>query len=186
MNILRPVNVLEECILLNWSSLLIGWNNNWLTKQDIINYAVKWLQNNPMETNEAIILLSGAEQYDDDEIRRLLLGIIEKKQLIDEATEIDKWRLAHLIILSQENIDPEKKIVRLEELYAEFGYPADMRLCSRYGPSQKAIKNGLASSSELSIDPVDEMERVIMRLKKRFGVKITEERSRVDTREKLK
>ena len=169
MNTLRTIDIMKQCALLNWQTLMVGWNYGWVKKQDVIDYAVERLRMAPEEMNNSISLLAGAEDFDDEEVSRLLAGLSEPSA--DENCNMDKWRLAHLLELQQADLLPDKKLDLLEELYAVFGYPSEMRLCSRYGPSQEAINKGMASPSDLEIAPLDAMREVIKTLKFRLGVR---------------
>ncbi len=164
----NTVQKMESMGLMNWTALQLGWERHWLSKADVINHAVKWMQANPDDTRLAPALLAGAENSDDDEVGKLLAEIAGDSAK-DENVAKDKWRLAALTALSEEPVGWEEKVTRLEELRAAFGAPADMRLCTRYGPSRHAIESGFASESDLSVDPLDAMAEVIADLRLRLG-----------------
>lgn len=165
----RATQMMESMGLMNWTALLTGWDHHWLSKTDVIDHAVRWMLANPADDRLAVALLAGAEEYDDDEVRKLMMEVVGDSQ-VDVLTELDKWRLAELAVLAEEGLGWEETVTRMEEISAAFGSPADMRLCTRYGPSDYAIKAGFASESDLSVDPLDAMAQVISELKRKLGV----------------
>ncbi len=129
---LTPIEILKSLGLLSWSTLAVGWERGWVIKANLGDYATEQLQ---CETSDAdlgpMATLSSANHLNEADIDKPL------KQLADSATEgdqtaLDKWRLAMLIALQSKQLDWDEKVTRLEELGAEFGYPPDMHLCSRY------------------------------------------------------
>ncbi len=57
--------------------------------------------------------------------------------------------------LQHASLADEDKIERLQELYAEFGYPDDMASCSIYGQND--------------VDPFDALHQVVAALEQRFA-----------------
>jgi hypothetical protein len=165
----RALELMKSLGLLSWKTLLTGWDRGWVTKTDLIGYAVDWLQTDPNDNNLAVASLAGAEDLEDGAIRGVLAQLAEEQPEFDDP-DLEKWRLAHLLELDGMDLEWDQKVTRLEELGAEFGYPRDMRLCARYGASQESIDAGLASPEDLSIDPIEAMAHVIAGLKQRLGV----------------
>jgi hypothetical protein len=165
----RVIQLMTAMGLLDWQAVMVGWDHRWLSKADVVHFAVDWLLRDPDDNRVAVALLAGGEECGDDEIRRLLVDVIDDSQA-DEGVTMDKWRLAFLSALAEKDLGWECKVTLLEEIGAAFGAPADMRLCTRYGPSERAIKKGLADASDLTVDPLDAMAKVIANLKRRFNV----------------
>lgn len=171
MNARRAFDALESMNLLNWNAVRVGWDHEWVTKYDISRYATACLERDVDDSSLADIAeLAFSATLDDrcfqESLRRLSL---KHPSAIDE--EIEKWRLARLLELNATPFSTDEKLQALEELRAEFDYPPDMTHCTRWGPSREAIIAGLASSEDLKVDPLLEMERVIAALKLHFGVK---------------
>jgi len=154
--------------LLDWKTLLLGWDRDWVTTADVANYAVERLVSNTDEENKDVVLLGGAELLDKDTIRSYLDNLAGNQS--KNEMSLEKWRLVFLMELDAMEVDWNEKVARLERLVADFDYPNDMSLCTRYGPSQAAIELGFASPGDLKVDPLDEMKSVISHLKQRLGV----------------
>jgi hypothetical protein len=169
MEVNRALELMKCLGLLNWKVLLTGWNWGWVTKTDLIGYAVDRLQSDTDDNDVAVVSLAGAEDMNDEAIRRLLVRLAGG-ETEEDGSELEKWRLARLLELGETDLEWDQKVTRLEELGAEFGYPPDMRQCTRYGPSQASMEAGLASPADLSTDPLDAMGHVIAGLKPRLDV----------------
>ena len=157
---MSPFYILKSLDLLGWLTLLVGWERGWATKSDLEHYATDKLQNATCE-NDLVdtAILASAKQLDNAEIGQSL------KQLAENTPErsqeaLEKWRLARLIALQSQGLDWDEKVTRLEEIGADFGFPEDMRNCSRYAISDEATDS----------DPLESMANVIVGLRKHFGV----------------
>lgn len=169
----RPMDVVNELGLASWSVLATGLRRGWASREDVIAFAVTWLTDNPEDTRRAPALLAGGEEYDDDQMLELLGQCTAGAEANNH--DLETWRLAHLLLLARSSMPRYDKLDRLDELYAEFEYPPDMRLCSQYRASHYAIEAGFAPASELSVDPVDAMWTLIQQLKCRLGIEIVRE-----------
>ena len=167
----RAINILQQHGQLDWSVLLVGWRRGWATRADIIAFAVAWLIQHPDDENSCIVDLAGGESLKNAELEALLENHVAavNGSLPDDrrSPEVDKWRLAHLKLIADGAIDPETKLVRLEELYAEFDYPEDMAACSRYHLSPSQRQHGWVVGDHAP-SPLDAMEAVIRELEERL------------------
>lgn len=160
MQATSPIEILKSLGLLSWTALAVGWERGWVTKASLADYATDQLQSDASEVDlAATATLASAERLDTAEITQPLKHLSGRSPE-GEACALEKWRLARLIELQSEQLDWDEKVTRLEELGAEFGYPADMRLCSRYVTSDQAPNS----------DPLDAMVDVISDLRRRLGV----------------
>ena len=133
---MQVTEVMAQMGLLTWQSIYVGWQHRWISKNELIKFVVNWLSYYHEEHNKALLELATAEPYSDCQIDTLLFKYLDTSHsLLNESDiqiEIDKWRLAFLVELACCKIDDEEKLDRLENLYAEFSYPEDMKACSRY------------------------------------------------------
>lgn len=144
---------LKKLKLVSWPTLLIGYEKGLILKRDIEDYAVLLLcQPNFFEQNTA--LLANASNYDDNEIKDLILKQLDLKTFVREV-EIDKLKLAALLFIEKSVITDDDKCNKLQELYADFNYPEDMTECSIY-------------SINTSISPLKAMHKLITTLKKKY------------------
>ncbi|ASA57914.1 DUF2247 family protein [Vibrio gazogenes] len=147
---MSPIKVLISLGLLCWATILLGLKKGWVSRKDVIDYAVALLVNG--NENEDVAIIAGGESLEDDELFNLILNQI--KQTDDTASALDKWRLAHLLNIAESDYDEQTKLDRLQEVYANFDYPEDMASCSIY--------------SQDEIDPLVAMMQVIEELKSRL------------------
>ncbi|MBW1617016.1 MAG: DUF2247 family protein [Deltaproteobacteria bacterium] len=156
---MKAINKLIELNLLCWFSLIAGIKRGWASRQDIINYAVSMLND---KTDYDIILIAGGEEYDDLELKLRIKNYINSQYPNNQKQEelfqlaYEKWRLAHLLILSENEFSFEQNLEQLQEIYAMFDYPEDMKSCSIY--------------SQDEIDPIIAMGKVIDDLKIKFSI----------------
>ena len=147
---MSPFNVLVDLGLMRWSVILIGFRKGWITREEIFEYAVDLLMSGNESRDVAVIAAGGC--VDDDELLSLISKQIEKS---DHAADMDKWRLAFLVCIERsDECDLDNKIDRLQEIYAEFGYPEDMASCSVY--------------SQDNISPLVAMREVIRALQEKI------------------
>ena len=161
------VEAMKELAILDWHALQVGLQQGWASRRDVIDFAVDWLVSHQDENDHRVALMAGGESCDDEELGQLLSSYVSSNDLsFSEDDTKDKWRLAHLWALNASEQNSELQLDRLEELYAEFGYPEDMMACSRYfvPPDQSNAVIGECLSS-----PLDAMRQVIAELRSRFS-----------------
>ena len=59
------IEILKKYGLVDWQLLLVGFSARFISKNDVINYVVDYLQGYPDEKNNIIYLLAGAEYGDE-------------------------------------------------------------------------------------------------------------------------
>jgi hypothetical protein len=159
--------VMNDYGLLDWSSLWVGFKRGWVQKKDIIDYAVDWLLRYSEEENQHIILLAGGEFMDErdfqDEFVNYLKEEIEALPDIYQSEEVDKWRLAALKCLQNNNITDEDKLGQLELMYADFDYPEDMAQCSQYYVPPD-LPDSWEIGDKIGSCPLEALNRVIQKL----------------------
>lgn len=148
----QPIKILLRLGLLCWTTLFWGWKRGWVTRKDIIEYAVNLMMESKVEGDENVVLIASGESFGDSELESL---VYERVKNGDQGVSIDKWRLAHLISLAESDTSEQEKIDALQELYAEFEYPEDMASCSIYAQDEA--------------DPLTVMMEVINTQKERFS-----------------
>jgi hypothetical protein len=148
---MNPLKCFFSLGLMEWSTILLGFGKGWVGREDIIEYAFSQLLNG--SESEDVAVLAGGRYLSDDE----LLGVVSKQiKISDDVADMDKWRLAFLLCIDLSGDSDERKIDRLQEVYADFGYPEDMALCSIY--------------SQGSACPLVVMREVVGKLKAEFFI----------------
>lgn len=146
---MSPMKILINLGLLCWSTILLGLREGWVSRNDVIAYAVDLLVNG--NNDEDVAVIAGGDPLGDDELYKLISNQIVQT---DNAADLDKWRLAHLLNIAESEDDEQTKLDRLQEIYTKFDYPEDMASCSIYSQDQ--------------IDPLVAMMQVVEELKSRL------------------
>lgn len=151
------IDALQTLNLLNWDVLACGRHRGWVTTADIQAYSFTCMAGVSGDDEDLPVLaeLAAAEKLTEWEIDEGLRQLTAE-QSGQGGFGLDCWRLAKLVHLQSQELDWDEKVVRLEEIYGEFGFPDDMRGCTRY--------------SSVTTDPLDEMDLVIVGLKTKLGV----------------
>lgn len=169
----KAIDVLRQMDKLDWRTLFVGWRRCWATRADVIDVAVRWLEEHPNEKDYWVAQLAGGESLEEAELEAVLashVAALSGSLPSDRnSAELDIWRLAHLRLLADSVLDPDAKLARLEELYAEFNYPEDMAACSRYYISPSQQEHGWAVGDQCR-SPLDAMEMVLSELSEKLGV----------------
>ena len=169
MNVSRNVTLLDEFGLLSWEVLLYGWKKGWVTPFDINFLSDKMLSSGA--EGSAVACLTSSQHLSSEVVSELLEEVVDACSGTDsEHTLSEKWRLVKLVDLIESSKDWETTVTQLESLSAEFGFPDDMSLCSKYRPSSWAIEEGFARREDLSVDPIDAARMVIQQLRGKFGM----------------
>ncbi len=146
---MSPIRILENLGLLSWSTILLGLRNGWVSRKDLIDYAVDLLVNG--DEDEDVAIIAGGGSMEDDELFDL---VSNKAGQFDNNATLDKWRLAHLLQIAESDDDEQTKLDRLQEVYSNFGYPEDMASCSIYSQDEN--------------DPLVAMMQVVEKLMKKL------------------
>ncbi|MDA8142165.1 MAG: DUF2247 family protein [Desulfobacteraceae bacterium] len=146
---MSSVKMLKGLGLLCWSTIYVGFKKGWLKPKDVIDYAVSLLMAD--NDDEAVVLIAGGEFLNDEELLNL---VSHQVQNIDEAAALEKWRLADLLCVAESESNDQEKLDNLQEVYAKFEYPEDMKSCSIYS------QNGM--------DPLLAMVQVVKELKRKY------------------
>ena len=138
--------ILQELGLLSWSVISCGFEKGWMTKKQVIDYAVKQVLKGESSSNIEIIAMG--EDLNDHEFLSL---VNSESKAGEEQFSLKSWRLAKLIVIDNSDKNDQEKIDRLQEVYSSFHYPEDMSSCSIYAND--------------GIDPLIAMHNVIQNLK---------------------
>ena len=130
----------ENDMVYSWNTIKVGWEIKALIFDDITEFAIHFLELHPNLVNQYISeLMFKPREY---EIDGLLKNIFDTLSL--ESPEQDspawnkewrKWRYCLLMELIRVVENKDELLVRVEGLYADFGYPVDMVSFIYYMPS---------------------------------------------------
>jgi hypothetical protein len=146
---MTPIRVLINLGLLCWPTVFVGFSKGWLSRKDVIDYAVDLLVDG--NDDEGVVIIASGESLEDSELLDLISSQIKQA---DNAVDVDKWRLGYFINIAESDESEQTKLDNLQEVYANFDYPENMASCSIY--------------SQDEIDPLVSMMEVIKKLKIRL------------------
>lgn len=145
---------LKKLDLVTWPTLLVGFENQFVSKEDIADYAISLLEKSS-DCGANVALLACASDYDIWEIDDMLKKQIVLEDLVKEV-EMDKLKLAALLSLKESTLSEKEKCDKLQEIYSIFNYPDDMAECSIYSNS--------------STSPLQAMHNLIIALRKKYAI----------------
>lgn len=154
---MTALDVLKRSGFVNWQVLLVGLENGWNEKSDLIRYAQDYIERNDEVDEDIAAIALGKSLSKEDlalQVVRYLKSCGEDFSDTTKSDARDKWRFGFLIALLESDISEEKKIAELQDLYGQFGFPDDMTSCSIYSGD--------------SVDPLKAAHIVAQALEKKF------------------
>lgn len=164
------LDILRDTRLVDAGVLALGLERGWASRADVSAYAVEKLSADD-ERVEAVELAT-AEELDPDRIVELLRGWarIEHLPFLSAEEAIRRWMFAALMTISESGASADEKLDRLEEAYATFGYPEEMRECSRYYVPPRDRARGIRVG-DVTASPLEAMNQLLSRLRTEFGIR---------------
>ena len=144
---ISAVKVLLESELLDWPTVALGFRQQWMSVEEVESFAVSLVLKDVDPPSEVVDLTSS--QLSDLDIRERLDVLVEGSLGVDERVSLRRWLFASLTVLDQSSVDEDTKLVRLQELYAEFGFPEELRYVSPYNflPLERSESVGLGGQT---------------------------------------
>lgn len=127
---ISPATVLHESGLLDWPTVAVGFRQQWMSAEEVESFAVDRVLNEADPASEVVDLTSS--QLGGLDIRERLEVLVERSPHVDEQVSLRRWLFASLKVLDQSSADEDATMGRLQELYAEFGLPEELRYASPY------------------------------------------------------
>lgn len=166
---MKPLDVLKEQRLLNPSVLAVGLERGWIERRDVADFAVECL----LEGDERpeIVELASCERME----RRDVLDVLgqwresEGDDAVGEEDGLRHWIYGYLKVLSLQTPYSEDTLDELEALYAMFGYPSEMRKCSRYYIPPEDRERRLKAGDRISSSPEDSMLELLAEMEAEFA-----------------
>jgi len=122
------MKLLNELKILDWQVVLLGYDNGWLQRKDVVDFALTRVENRNSMDIESCIAFSNNDS--DSEFADLVSEIKSTNSLFDENNQsktLSKWKYLRLyMIMENESLSEEEKYLLLNELYYEFGLPDEM------------------------------------------------------------
>lgn len=130
----------------SWATIQVGWDLQCLDTDEITKFAIYFLERHPNIINEYISeLIFGVLNY---QIQDLLKSIFKSLSLEFPAVnsflwnqEWRKWRYCIIFDAINNAADNQTLLMRIDDIYTNFGYPQDMRSLIYYLPSKDELSN---------------------------------------------
>ncbi|WNZ53767.1 DUF2247 family protein (plasmid) [Microbulbifer sp. MKSA007] len=117
---------------ISWQLLLYGFEHDIIDRKQLSELATKWVVEDVLGKEQSIIC--AAEYYESEVVYSTLKALTAQEN--QEASVSEIWRYVLLKSLIYSCIPNQEKIDRLQQLYSQFDYPADMENCSIYSASK--------------------------------------------------
>ena len=109
---------------------IIGYCNDLLKKEQVIEFSIKLLENDYYE-NE-LEVLAGAELYDEEVFKEIIYKKEKELDLEEKEKEIKKIELAELLEVDSEELLGDELQKKLEDIYVRYNYPEELTSFSKY------------------------------------------------------
>ncbi|NHD18469.1 MULTISPECIES: DUF2247 family protein [unclassified Actinopolyspora] len=166
---MKEFQVLRSLGVASWPVLRYGLEENWVSFEDVSNYA-------------ADVLAEEREDADDRAVRLAVYDFEGKEEALDLCGQLGKlnnedadpekilktWILVRLTVIEKNWEDSEEKIDKIGEAYASLEYPEEMRFCSRYDEFDYSTGKTPPVHEEC---PLDEARRLINELSEELSVR---------------
>ena len=161
---MTPLEQLKNAGLLDPEVLASGLERGWLTRDQVIEYAVEKLGAGDERTE--VLTLAAAEDLEPEKIVTLLRKWAKLDGLPTESMQggLRKWMFAYLKSIEESPASPEEKLDSVEEIYALLGYPEEMHECSRYYIPAEDRARGI-QVGEVTASPLQAVHKLVSRLK---------------------
>lgn len=125
-------SILSAEHLLDWPTALVGVRRGWMTPADVSDLAVARIVDEEAAIDSDLAELTSAGALPLADVEDHLVSLAERFPVVEEETAVRRWLLASLIDLDRANLDEDVVLARLQEIYAEFGFPDELRYVSPY------------------------------------------------------
>ncbi len=129
---MEPLTILRDDGLLSLEVIVLGFDRGWIGAETVAAFATEAILVG--DEHPVAVELAMCEECPRDAILPLLHRWSGTAVLAPAAEDdaFRRWVFAHLKALARSGLGIETTLDRLEELYAELGYPELMRALSRY------------------------------------------------------
>lgn len=143
-----PMSIFKDSqINYSWSTIKVGWDLQRLTIDEIGKFALDYMEANLGLVNRYIseLIFSEIDSYDMDECLNKVFTSLDliwpEKESCLWNQEWRKWRFCILNAMVKHIENEEELLYKIEGLYADFGYPIDMKPFIYYMPICRCVDN---------------------------------------------
>ena len=129
-----PYQFIRERLVLTWTDVAWGFQNGWLQADAVVTYAVEKLAEGD-EADAAEVELAGLMPAELARVPALLDEVVKSKGA-DYSTAKANWLYLVLAWVFENRNDSDDPLGLVEEIYADFNYPSEIRNFVRYMPPE--------------------------------------------------
>jgi hypothetical protein len=145
-----PLDFIDRFGELIWPEIYLGVKEGWLSPQSAVDIAIRSLEVGSNVPDEIELAGLGMDEIADvNEIVLRLAGSEAKCNAIE--TKMTWLRLLLAWVYENRNVVQDPLCV-IECLYADFGYPSEIRHLVRYNPSTRAFDSKAAALKQIDDD----------------------------------
>lgn len=145
----------------SWNTIYTGLLYDFIGIDEVEKYAIKEMELQDYEDNEFVSELAWGEKEKTEIITIMLEGGLVRDGEIYEKHELNKIKYTILFYLRKQH-DEEDFLRKIEEVYADFGYPEDMSAFIYYMPVND---NLTLTKKERELDLILKFDEYLIKLK---------------------
>lgn len=130
-----PFNFVRDRLDLTWADVAWGYWKGWLDPDSVVEYAVTQLAGND-DAGSAVVELAGLTRSDLAEVPLLLEKVVGAERSENNRASERKWLYLVLAWVYDCRAELSDPLGVVEQLYADFGYPEELRGFVRYMPPE--------------------------------------------------
>jgi hypothetical protein len=145
-----PLHFIDRLGELNWTEIELGHSEGWLNSQSVIDIAIRRVVHGSNNINEIELagLLTNEQVYVAEILSKLTASEVNNSSL---APRMAWFRILMAWLYENKNTigDPFGVI---EQMYADFGYPVEIRHLVRYNETTRALGSKIAARQQMEDD----------------------------------
>lgn len=126
-----PINFISDRFHLRWADVLEGIMQGWLDRKDAIDLAVINVSSNRTDDPDAIEL-AGLLQDEEDKVATIVKCLADKEPVRSQNEVRLLWMRTILAWVYENRGSYDDPLAIVEGIYADFGYPEEIRNIVRY------------------------------------------------------
>jgi hypothetical protein len=138
MQIRIPITFVLHKLQPTWADLRFGLERALINEADVVQAAIEWVSQSP-DASDSEIELAGLYRNELNRVPELLRELTASSEAI-RATIEKKWLFLLLAWLYDQKESIDDPLGKVEEVYADFGYPKEIAGFVRYMPAQDGYR----------------------------------------------
>lgn len=130
-----PFSFVRDQLGLTWADVVWGYQKGWLDAAGVVEYAVAQLAGDD-DASPALVELAGLTRSEFAEVPFLLEKVVGAAGTETNPDSERKWLYLVLAWVYDRRAELSDPLGVVEQLYADFGYPAELRGFVRYMPPE--------------------------------------------------